>query len=97
MSDVRALRGWATAAYKAGEMREARRAAEAWSLHDGTSEPRVFLATVLDASGKRAEARAVIEEWLQMHPESADARAMHAKLGAPIGADNGGKKQIARR
>jgi serine/threonine-protein kinase len=95
MSDARALRGWAHAAYRAGELREARRAAEVWSLHDGTSEPRVFLATVLDASGRREAAKAVLEEWLQLHPDSDSARAMHARLGAPIPSD--AKKQIARR
>jgi len=97
MSDARALKTWASAAYKAGEMREARRAAEAWSLHDGTAEPRIFLASVLDASGKRSEARAVLEEWLQVHPDSTEARALHAKLGAPLGSEGGTRKSIARR
>ena len=97
MSDARALKGWAQAAYKAGELREARRAAETWTLHDGTAEPRLFLATVLDASGRKSDARVVLEEWLQLHPESADARAMHARLGGPISQDPNGKKQIARR
>jgi serine/threonine-protein kinase len=93
MSDARALKAWATAAYRAGELREARRAAEVWTLHDGTAEPRVFLATVLEASGRRSEAKAVLEEWLQLHPDSSDARQMHARLGAPIA----GTKQVARR
>ncbi len=97
MSDARALKGWATAAYRAGELREARRAAEVWSLRDGTAEPRIFLATVLDASGKKTEARAVLEEWLQVHPDAGEARAMHARLGGPIAQDPGGKKQLAHR
>jgi serine/threonine-protein kinase len=94
--DPRALRNWATAAYRAGELREARKAAEAWSLRDGTSEPRLFLATVLDASGRRAEARAVLEEWLQLHPDATDARRMHARLGAPLPPE-GGRRSLAKR
>jgi serine/threonine-protein kinase len=94
--DPRALKAWATAAYRAGELREARRAAEAWSLRDGTPEPRLFLATVLDASGRRNEARAVLEEWLQLHPESTDARRMHARLGAPLPPESG-RKSLAKR
>src|SRR5262249_38272422 len=97
MSDAHALKTWATAAHRAGELREARRAAEAWSLHDGTTEPRLFLATVLDASGRRVEARAVLEEWLQLHPDPQAARGMHGRLGAPLPNDGAGKKQIARR
>jgi glucose/arabinose dehydrogenase len=97
MSDAHALKLWATAAYRAGELREARRAAEVWTLHDGTAEPRIFLATVLDASGRRSEAKAILEEWLQLHPDSPDARQMHARLGAPIPSDSQGRKQVARR
>jgi hypothetical protein len=80
MSDPAALRAWAWAAYRAGEMREARRAAHAWALHDGTAEPRIFLSMSLDAVGRHAEARAVLDEWLQVHPDSADVRAALAKL-----------------
>jgi serine/threonine-protein kinase len=80
MSDSRALKAWAVAAYRAGELREARRAANAWTLHDGTAEPRLFLATVLDASGRRVEAKAVLDEWLQTHPDSAEARALLAHV-----------------
>jgi serine/threonine-protein kinase len=69
MTDPGALRGWAWAAYHAGELKEARRAAQVWSLHDGTNEPRLFTATVLEASGHRLQAKAVLEEWLQVHPE----------------------------
>jgi Flp pilus assembly protein TadD len=94
--DPRALRAWATAAYRAGELKEARRAAEAWSLRDGTADPRMFLATVLDASGRRAEAKAVLEEWLQLHPDSGEARRMHARLGSPLPPD-GNRKSFAKR
>jgi hypothetical protein len=44
----------------------------------------VFLASVLDQSGKRQEARAVLEEVLETHPDSEPARKLHAKLGAPL-------------
>ena len=44
LSEPRALRAWATAAYRAGELREARRASELWALRDGSAEPRLFLA-----------------------------------------------------
>jgi serine/threonine-protein kinase len=95
--DPRALKAWATAAYRAGELKEARRAAEAWSLRDGTSEPRIFLATVLDAGGRRNEAKAVLEEWLQLHPDAHDAKRMHARLGAPLSPDGSGRRAFAKR
>ena len=81
-SDWRALRAWATAALQAGETREARRAAEAWAVHDGSVEPRLFLAGALEAGGRRREARAVLEEWLANHPETPEARRMLQRLGA---------------
>ncbi len=93
MSDPSALRTWAWAAFRAGEFREARRAANAWSLHDGTAEPRVFLATVLETSGHRAEAKAVLDEWLQIHPDSPEAKRALARLGG----DHGAKPQLARK
>jgi hypothetical protein len=82
--DPHALKVWATAAYRAGALREARRAADVWALHDGTAEPRLFLANVLDAGGHRGDAKAVLEEWLEIHPESVEARRMHARLGAAL-------------
>ncbi len=82
--DPRLLRAWATAAVRAGDLRDARRAVDTWILHDSTPEPRVFLASVLDASGKHQEARAVLEEILETHPDSDAARRLHAKLGAPL-------------
>ena len=83
-ADSRKLKAWAHAARSAGELRESRRAADAWALHDGTAEPKVFLAQLLDQMGKRMEARAVLEEVLEKYPDSADARRLHAKLGATL-------------
>jgi serine/threonine protein kinase len=82
--ELRLLRAWANAAVRAGDLRDARRAVDTWILHDSTPEPRVFLATVLDASGRHQEARAVLEEILETHPDSDAARRLHAKLGAPL-------------
>jgi len=80
--EPRALKAWAIAAIQAGETREARRAAEAWAVHDPTAEPRLFLASALEASGRRREARAVLEEWLSNHPDTPEARRMMQRLGA---------------
>jgi hypothetical protein len=77
---------------RAGDLREARRAANAWSLHDGTVEPRLLLADVLDASGRRGEARTAMQEWLESHPDSTDARAELARLSG-----EGAPREIARR
>jgi hypothetical protein len=96
--DAHALQAWANAAFKACDYREARRASEAWSLRDGSPEPRIFLATVLDATGKRADARAVLEEVLDLHPDSTEARRLHAHYGAPLPSlDSGSRKSIAHR
>lgn len=81
-TDPRALKAWATAAMLAGETREARRAAEAWAVHDGGAEPRLFLAGALEQSGRKREARAVLEEWLANHPDSSEAKRMLSRLGA---------------
>ncbi|MBX3187544.1 MAG: protein kinase [Labilithrix sp.] len=80
-ADPKALKAWATAAMHAGEMREARRAAEAWAVHDASAEPRLFLAATLEASGRKREARAVLEEWLANHPDSHEAKRMLSRLG----------------
>ena len=82
--DVRAMRAWTTAAMRAGEYRDARRAVDTWILHDSSPEPRVILASVLDASGKHQEARSVLEEILETHPDNDAARKLHARLGAPL-------------
>jgi serine/threonine-protein kinase len=74
-SSPRALEAWTRAALRAGELRDAHRAASAWALHDGTVEPRLAMADILDASGRRPEAVALLTEWLEAHPDAADARA----------------------
>jgi serine/threonine-protein kinase len=81
-TDARALHAWAVAALQAGETREARRAAEAWAVHDSGVEPRLFLAGALEAGGRHREARSVLEEWLANHPDSTEARRMLQRLGA---------------
>ncbi|HSO36638.1 MAG TPA: serine/threonine-protein kinase [Labilithrix sp.] len=80
-TDPRALKAWATAAMHAGESREARRAAEAWAIHDNSAEPRLFLASALESSGRKREARAVLEEWLANHPDATEAKRMLSRLG----------------
>ncbi len=80
-TDPHALKAWAIAALHAGETREARRAAEAWAIHDNTAEPRLFLASALESSGRKREARAVLEEWLVNHPDAAEAKRMLTRLG----------------
>lgn len=80
-NDPRALRAWARAAFRAHETREAQKAAREWAAHDGSPEPRLFLATVLEASGRRTEAKAVLDDLLAKHPDSSDARRMRARLG----------------
>lgn len=81
-TDPRALKAWAVAAMKAGETREARRAAEAWAIHDNTAESRLFLASTLASNGRKREARAVLEEWLANHPDASEARRALSRLGA---------------
>ncbi len=83
--DPRALAAWAQAALRAGELREARRATSSWALRDGTVEPRLVMAQVLAASGRRADAVATLTEWLESHPDSTDARLALTSLsgGAP--------------
>jgi hypothetical protein len=81
-TDPHALRALAQAAARAGELREARRAAESWAVHDGGAEPRLFLAATLEASGRKREARAVLDEWLANHPEHPEAKRMRERLGA---------------
>jgi len=97
--DARALRAWAVAALKAGALREARRAADAWILVENTPEPHIVLAEVLDAMGKRTDARAVIAEVLESHPDSAQARRLAARYGAPVSTPETAaqRSQVARR
>lgn len=97
-SEVSALKAWAVLAMRAGELRDARRAANLWALHDGSPEPRIFLATVLEGSGHRSDARAVLEEVLEIHPNSSEARRLHARWGAPLPPDPAaGRGSIAHR
>ncbi|HEY2516748.1 MAG TPA: protein kinase [Polyangiaceae bacterium] len=77
--DPRTLKVWANAAFRAGALREARRAGEAWALRDDGAEPRVFLANVLDATGHRGDARAVLEQWIELHPDSTEARHLRSR------------------
>jgi serine/threonine protein kinase len=84
MSDSRVLRTWTLAAFRAGELREARRAAEAWGLKDSGPEPRIVLAEVLEASGKRGDARTLLEQVLELHPDSMEAKRLRAHFGAPL-------------
>ena len=90
--DPRALESWTRSALHAGDLREARRAAAAWALHDGTVEPRLAMSEILEASGRRTDARAVLQEWLETHPDSVDARGALARLSG-----EGGTREIARR
>ena len=92
-SDPRALETWARAALRAGDLREARRAASAWALHDGTIEPRLLSAEILDAGGHRADARLLLQEWVETHPDSVDARSALARLSPDVGAG----RELARR
>jgi eukaryotic-like serine/threonine-protein kinase len=77
-----ALDAWARAALRAGDLREAHRAASAWTSRDGTVEPRLLMAEILDASGRRQEATALLTEWLEAHPDALDARAALTRLAA---------------
>lgn len=96
-TDPRALEAWAISAMQAGELREARRAAESWAIHDGRGEPRFFLAAILEASGRRREARATLEEWLESHPSSTEAKRLLKRLGAsPEPVIKGGRSREKR-
>ena len=79
--DPQALKAWAKAAYQARDSKEARRAGRAWAAHDGSPEPRIFLATVLESSGRRTEAKNLLDEYLAKHPDSAEVKRMRARLG----------------
>jgi eukaryotic-like serine/threonine-protein kinase len=81
-SSPAALDAWARAALRAGELREAHRAVAAWVSRDGSVEPRLVMADVLDASGRRPEATALLTEWLEAHPDAADARAALSRLSS---------------
>ncbi|HEX7600650.1 MAG TPA: hypothetical protein VF316_03550, partial [Polyangiaceae bacterium] len=98
-SDARLLHDWAKAAMKSGDLKEAHRAADAWMLHDASPEPKLFLASVLEQSGKHTEAKAIVEEVLEVWPDSVDARKLHARLGAPLPAPDTSahRSEVAKR
>jgi hypothetical protein len=75
---------------RAGDLREAHRAASAWVLHDGTAEPRMVMAEVLEASGRRPEATALLQEWIEGHPDAADVRAELVRIEG-----GGGAREVA--
>jgi serine/threonine-protein kinase len=79
-SDRHALKTWAIAASRAGAMREARRAGEAWALKEDTLEPHLFLAMVLEMTGRAADAKSIMDQWLEVHPDSTEARKFAARL-----------------
>jgi len=99
--DVRLLKAWAVAAYRSGALREARRAADAWILIESTPEPHILLAEILEGMGHRGEARAVLAEVLDSHPESTQARRLAARYGTPSSAPetstSSQRSQVARR
>ncbi|MBP9113386.1 MAG: protein kinase [Polyangiaceae bacterium] len=83
-SNIEALRSWAEEAMKAGELKEARRAASAWMLHDRTAAPKVFLAEILSKLGRTSDARALLDEVMQSYPDSDSARSLYQKLGVTV-------------
>jgi len=97
----RLLKAWAVAAYRSGALREARRAADAWILIESTPEPHILLAEILEGMGHRGEARAVLAEVLDSHPESTQARRLAARYGTPSSAPetstSSQRSQVARR
>jgi hypothetical protein len=52
----------------------------------------MVMAEVLDASGRRPEATALLQEWLEAHPDAADVRAELARIES-----GGGAREVARR
>ena len=85
--DARVLRAWAESAAAALEWKEAGQAAEAWSLVEGTVEPRLFHARMLGFGGNARAARRMLEDILEARPECDEARALladfHGGGGAP--------------
>ncbi len=78
--DVPALRALAQAAYRAGDLREARRAGDAWCKIDSSLAPRLLLSSALDAAGRSQKARQLIEEYARAHPDALDARQALARV-----------------
>ena len=68
-------------------------------LIESTPEPHILLAEILDGMGHRGEARSVLAEVLQSHPDSTQARRLAARYGTPSSAPETSlqKSQVARR
>jgi Flp pilus assembly protein TadD len=45
----------------------------------------MLMAEVLDASGRRAEAEALLEEWVEAHPDATEVRAELARMTSGAG------------
>jgi len=78
--ETKALRAWALSAYRAGDYTEAARAAEQWGERDGSVEPKLMLATALDAQGRKGEAKMLLEDWIRQNPSSPEAKRLLARL-----------------
>ncbi len=72
--DAKALRSWTRAALRAKDLLEAKRAAESWASYDPSSEPRIVQAQILDAMGRRVDAKNLLEAYLRKNPHSEDAK-----------------------
>lgn len=79
--DPKALRAWTRAALRNKEYGEAKEAAELWLARDGSAEPRIVLANVLDRGGKRPEAKMLLELYVKKHPQSTEAKRALGRLG----------------
>jgi serine/threonine-protein kinase len=75
------LEAQARKALKDGNLKEARRIGELWARKDGSSAPRIFLASVYDAQGHRAEATRLLSAWVDKHPKDAEAKKALAHFG----------------
>ena len=78
--DIANVRSWAQAAYRAGDLREAQRAGDAWCRLDPSLAPRLLLSSALDASGRTKKARTLIEEYARTHPDAQDAKLALARV-----------------
>src|SRR5258708_19633858 len=75
-TDSRVQRAWAESAAAARDWKEAVDASESWALLDNTVEPRLYLARMLVYSGRRKAAIRILENVIEAHPESDEARAL---------------------
>ena len=74
--DARVLRAWAESAAAARDWGEAIEAAESWALADASVEPRLYVARMLVYAGRRRAAIRILENVIEAHPESDEARAL---------------------